>query len=122
MHTVARGLPNPLQPVLLGTPCPLQEWMSREEGRKGPEKSLGVSVDFLGGRLTLDAKFTLPTPCTRVSLNLEGEAESSFLLIQGARDTWLAQSVEHMTLDLEVMSSNPMLSIEITLKKFFLNK
>lgn len=31
--------------------------------------------------------------------------------------TWLAQSVEHAALDLEVMSSSPMLGIELILKK-----
>ena len=30
---------------------------------------------------------------------------------------WLAQSLEHATLDLRVMSSSPMLVIEVTLKK-----
>ena len=31
--------------------------------------------------------------------------------------SWLAQSVEHVTLDLEVVSSSPTLGIEITFKK-----
>ena len=31
--------------------------------------------------------------------------------------TWIAQSVEHVTLDLGVMSLSPMLGIELTLKK-----
>ena len=57
-------------------PCPLQEWVSGQKEGKGPEKSLWVSVDSLGSRQTLDAKFTLPTPYTQVSLNLEGEEES----------------------------------------------
>ena len=30
--------------------------------------------------------------------------------------TWLAQSEEHMSLDLRVVSSSPMLGVEITLK------
>jgi len=33
------------------------------------------------------------------------------------RDAWLAQSVEHATLDLGVMSSSPTLGTELTLKK-----
>ena len=38
------------------------------------------------------------------------------------RGTWLSQSVEHATPDLGVMSSSPMLGIEITLKnKIFKN-
>ena len=32
-------------------------------------------------------------------------------------DAWLAQSVGHVTLDLEVMSSSPMYSVEPTYKK-----
>ena len=44
---------------------------------------------------------------------------SSYLLCLRAfknvcRGTWLAQSVEHMTLDLRVVSSSPMLSVKIT--------
>ena len=31
----------------------------------------------------------------------------------GHRGAWLAQSVEHETLDLEVVSSSPMLGVEI---------
>ena len=37
-------------------------------------------------------------------------------------DTRLAQSVEHMTLDLGVLSSSPTLGVEITLKKYFFFK
>ena len=33
-------------------------------------------------------------------------------------DTWLAQSVEHMTLDLETVGSSPMLGVEFTQKKW----
>ena len=33
------------------------------------------------------------------------------------RGIWLAQSVEHVTIDLQVVSSSPMLDTEITLKK-----
>lgn len=33
------------------------------------------------------------------------------------RDAWLAQLNEHMTLDLRIMSSSSMLSVEITEKK-----
>ena len=33
----------------------------------------------------------------------------------------LAQSVEHVTLDLGVKSSSPTLSVELTVKKIFLN-
>jgi len=31
-----------------------------------------------------------------------------------SRGTWLAQSAEHATLDLTVLSSSPMLGVEIT--------
>ena len=31
---------------------------------------------------------------------------------------WLAQSVEHVTLDLKVVSTSPLLGVEITLKKW----
>jgi len=33
------------------------------------------------------------------------------------RGTWLAPLVKHATLDLGVMSSSPMLGVELTLKK-----
>ena len=33
------------------------------------------------------------------------------------RGAWLAQLVEHVTLDLQVVNSSPMLNIELTLKK-----
>ena len=35
----------------------------------------------------------------------------------GIRDTWLAWSVEHVTVDFRVMSSSPTLGLELTLKK-----
>ena len=35
---------------------------------------------------------------------------------------WLAQSEEHVTLDLRIMSSSPMLGIEVILKKNFFKK
>ena len=37
--------------------------------------------------------------------------------IKNSRDTWVAQSVEYVTLDLGVMSSSPTLGMEPTLKK-----
>ena len=40
-----------------------------------------------------------------------------FLILRYLRGTWLAQSVEHVTLDLGVMSSSPTLGIEITFLK-----
>lgn len=36
---------------------------------------------------------------------------------QTSRRTWLAQSVEHMTLHLWVMSSSPTMGVELTFKK-----
>ena len=39
-----------------------------------------------------------------------------------SRGTWLAQSVDDETLDLGVVSSNPMLGIEITEKTIFKKK
>ena len=33
------------------------------------------------------------------------------------RGTWLVQSVEHMTLDLSIVSSSPMLAVQITFLK-----
>ena len=39
------------------------------------------------------------------------------LLKKQDRDTWLAQLVQHATLDLRVLCSSPMLSVEMTLKK-----
>lgn len=49
------GLPNALQPTLLGT-------TTLSEGRKGCPNNLGggLSVDSLGGRQTSAAKSTLP--------------------------------------------------------------
>lgn len=35
------------------------------------------------------------------------------------RGAWVTQSVQHATLHLGVMSSNPTLGVEITLKNFF---
>ena len=35
----------------------------------------------------------------------------------GAGGSWLARSVEHVTLDLRVVSSNPTLGVEITIKR-----
>ena len=37
--------------------------------------------------------------------------------VVSARGAWLAQSVEHATLDLRVVSSSPTLDMEPTLKK-----
>ena len=37
------------------------------------------------------------------------------LKTQVHRGIWLAQSVEHVTLDLGIMSSNPILGVELTL-------
>ena len=37
-------------------------------------------------------------------------------VLKSVLDAWLAQSVEHVTLALEVVSSSPTLGVEITLK------
>ena len=48
----------------------------------------------------------------------EGASPSwGFLRSRFLSGCWLAQSVERVTLDLGVMSSGPMLGIELTLKK-----
>lgn len=39
------------------------------------------------------------------------------LKIRNTRGAWLAQAMEHATLDLWVISWSPMLGVEITLKK-----
>ena len=51
------------------------------------------------------------------------ETESLSLQIKNAWDARLAQLVEHVTLDLGVVSSSPMLGVEITQKiKYFFKK
>lgn len=42
------------------------------------------------------------------------------IIRKGMRDTWLAQLVEHATLDLGVMGSSPVLGVEITSKNIYI--
>lgn len=74
---MALGLPNLLQPVLLGTSMPsagVGEWAGGKEGSR--EEPVGV-CGFSGEQADTGYKCSpSPTPCTRVSLNLESEDES----------------------------------------------
>ena len=48
--------------------------------------------------------------CEEVNSSVEGARTMS-----GLGGPWLAQSVQHATLDLKVMSSSPVLGVELTL-------
>ena len=89
--------------------------MSREQG-SGRGKALSQECYLSGGVLSRSE----PQKALEARGQLGGLSGCSDNKVRmcWSGGAWLAQSVEHVTLDLEVVGSSPMLGVEITLKIF----
>lgn len=64
------------------------------------------------------ALLNLPSPISPIPSPTSSLITMSlFSIVKSLKGAWLAQSVEHVTLNLRVVNSSPTLDVEITLKK-----